>query len=329
MMTSIKQAGSIANKSLRIWAVTDNKPGHQNQTMGLIQALSQYRDVDVNWSSAVSLAKNLISLTKKHKDLKSTSADLLPVLLIGTGHRTHLTLLALKRKFGGRVVIMMSPSLPKKLFDLCFIPRHDQPQKADNVIETLGAINRVMPPEFSLSNSSQHEIQARDSHSGLILVGGPSKHFLWDSLLVAQEIASLISEKPDIQWVVAGSRRTPIDFYEKIKLFSPDIKIKYPEEVSKNWLPEKMREASKIWVTADSISMVYEALTSGAETGVIRLIFDKPTRVTQEIDRLIAEGRVITYSSKNSVDFELINNDLEPLFEADRCAKILLQKFEL
>lgn len=318
---------SKLNKVLRIWAVTDKKPGHQNQTQGLIEALSQYRQVDVTWKSPVPLFKNLqMIFNNKLNNSGEDSHNQLPDLLIGTGHQTHVTLLAMKLSFGGQVVIMMSPSLPVGLFDLCFIPRHDKPNKRSNVVETLGPINRVTP---SL---------ASDINSGLILVGGPSRHFSWDSASVAKKIGTLLAQDTETQWVIAGSRRTPDDLYTELKISYSDAKVILPDVVSSDWLPGKVRQSGKIWVTEDSISMVYESLTSGAETGVIRLANNKVTRVSEEIDRLISEGRLLMNlendnikSVTNSINKaqSMPEKILPAIYEADRCAKVLLQNFNL
>lgn len=324
----MNSATSNQKKPLRIWAVTDNKPGHQNQTMGLIHALSHYRDVDENWMPGVSFAQNIWTSLSKKNGNSSNSQNKIPDLLIGAGHKTHLTLLALRRRFGGRVVIMMSPSLPLNKFDLCFIPRHDKPLKTDNVIETLGPINRIIPATPSFTRRHQHQqLPQRKLETGLILIGGPSRHFLWDSLFVAQLVGSLVAQYHDTQWVIVGSRRTPCECYDALKQYSPDINIVYPDDVSSDWLPEKIHEAGKIWVTEDSISMVYESLTSGAQTGIIRLAYDKETRVTKEIDCLIFEGRVHTTSAKTMI--KIHKKEPAVLYEADRCAKLLLQKFNL
>lgn len=317
----MREASSSRNSVLQVWAVTDNKPGHQNQTKGLIEALSQYRKVDVTWKPLTPLKSNVWAmLTYKLDPSNKGPSHQRPDLLIGTGHQTHVTLLALKNSFGGRVVIMMSPSLPLNLFDLCFIPRHDKPKNRDNTIETLGPINRVTPSS------------SLDSKVGLILVGGPSKHFTWDSSTVAQNIGSLLAQNKDTQWVIAGSRRTPKDFYSELRSSSLDAQVILPDDVSSDWLPETMLQSGKIWVTEDSVSMVYESLTSGAQTGVIRLTREKASRVSEEIDRLILEGRLLVSSdnglakNKNKSKFE---KPLSLLYEADRCAKLLLKKFDL
>ena len=303
---------SRAKSSLTVWAVTDNKPGHQNQVEGLLEALSKYRKVNINWISAISLTKNLWMLLTKRCD-ECTVAS--PDLLLGAGHRTHLTLLALRHCCGGRVVIMMSPSLPLACFDLCFIPRHDNPPEKANVVETLGAINRMIPSQSHLSKT------------GLILLGGSSRHYDWNSEAVINQVLSVIEKNSGVEWIIAGSRRTPDECYKALRSNFPDSMIIHPEKVSTDWLPMKMQETEQIWVTADSISMVYEALTSGAVTGVLRMDYEKPSRVTNEIEHLIAESRVRTLSQINPIVPRMEISST--LYEADRCAKLLLEKMDL
>ena len=92
-----------------------------------------------------------------------------PDLLLGAGHRTHLSLLAARRSRGGKAVVLMQPTLPLYLFDLCLIPEHDGIAPRKNVVLTRGALNRIRPSD------------RQESGQGLLLVGGPSAHFGWDA----------------------------------------------------------------------------------------------------------------------------------------------------
>lgn len=303
------------NDVLNVWVVSDNKPGHYNQTEGLLQALSEYRKVKLERVPLVSLTKAIKMLFFKSCSKLPTEIrlpDLFPDLIMGTGHQTHMSLLAYRRCFGGKVVVMMSPSIPVRFFDLCFIPRHDKPSKRDNVVETLGAINRVIPDD-----------SMRVKDQGLVLLGGPSKHFKWDSKKVIGQIRKLLECNPETKWIIAGSRRTPYVNYEEIRSRFPQAEMVLPDDVSPDWLPAKTLESGQIWVTADSISMIYEALTSGAKTGLLKLDFEKPTRITNEIDRLLDGGRI------RSIDSNSADQSLSPIYEANRCAKLLLEKLGL
>jgi mitochondrial fission protein ELM1 len=298
---------------LKIWALTDNKPGHQNQTAGLIQALSHYRTVETRWIPALPLSKSLRLLLTGHCSEFCPEQEQQADLIIGAGHKTHGGLLALRRCCGGRAIVLMRPSLPLRFFDVCLIPRHDRPPEKDNVIETLGAINRIVPSTF------------RKTRQGLVLLGGTSNHFAWDSQAVLLQLKALFRNQADYQWIIASSRRTPGEIHAAIREQFPDTELVLPESVSGDWLPQHIQESEQVWVTEDSISMIYEALTSGAKTGVLQLPGmegAKKSRVAGEIQRLLAERRVMTLSSVSLDEHETLD-------EADRCARLILEKFDL
>jgi len=303
---------SKTDKKICIWSLSDGKSGHINQTEGLIQALSQYREIELVNMPILSRYKALLMITLKRFAKLNLK---LPDLIIGTGHRTHLSLLAYKRISESRVVIMMSPSLPTYLFDLCLIPRHDKPKVADNIIETMGAINRIIPSTLESPDN------------GLILLGGPSKHYSWDTSHVLKQVETLIVNSDEIQWTIASSRRTPENIKNEINERFPAVTFVLAKETSTEWLPKKMQESGQIWVTEDSVSMVYEALTAGAKTGILRLSVKNQTRVTKEIDRLVSGG----YLSMTPpyTDEGTSQKEFEGLYESDRCSKLLLEKFDL
>ena len=121
-----------------------------------------------------------------------------PWLLVGAGHATHLGLLAARRARGGRATVMMTPDLPKALFDQCIIPEHDQPKPASNVIVTRGSLNRMQV----ISNQSPDR--------GLLMVGGPSRHFHWNHDEVIDQVSRVIRYSPVRHWVLTTSRRTRV-----------------------------------------------------------------------------------------------------------------------
>lgn len=88
------------------------------------------------------------------------------------------------------------------------------------------------------------------------------------------------------------------------------------------WLAEQLSLNGEVWVTEDSVSMLYEALSCGARVGVIKVPRAKPGRVASGIDSLVNEGRVPQPGS-----FQLTSPDAQPLQEALRCAQWLQQKW--
>jgi uncharacterized protein len=173
---------------LVVWRFNDGKAGHDNQTRGLAEALARLRLVETHTLDplppAAALKGWLLGRLPSWRNLPA------PDLLMGAGHRTHFSLLAARRSRGGRVVVLMRPSLPLGLFDLCLIPEHDAPPTRSNVLATRGALNRVQPSA------------TLESDRGLLLIGGPSAHFGWDDAALRQAIMAIVAADPSMQWTL-------------------------------------------------------------------------------------------------------------------------------
>ncbi len=305
-------ASQITN--LVVWFVSDGKPGHENQTRGLIHALGDLIAVESITIPQLSLFQALRAVftrqlpTTVNKDEPRQKPD----LIIGAGHSTHLTLLMARHISGGRCIVLMKPSLPRQLFDLCLIPEHDGIGESNNIITTRGAINTIQP-------SNHH-----DDRCGLILVGGPSKHHGWNEPALLQHIQQLITQSPEINWTLADSRRTPAaGKYALSQLSGDNIHYQPAEKTESNWLPEKLANSAHVWVTEDSMSMIYEALTSGSYVGVIPVPRLKQDRIIRAVSALIESGMVNTPGTNRIEQAEHI----QPLNEAKRCAQIMIDRW--
>jgi len=232
-----------------------------------------------------------------------------PDLILGAGHATHLTMLAARRAQGGRAVVLMKPSLPRRWFDLCIVPEHDNIAPDACTLVTQGALNRVR---------ASHP---RQPDRGLILIGGASPHFEWNNEAIALQIQSILANTPDVQWTLADSRRTPSEFMAKL---SPHPRLQYISHTTTapDWLRDQLEHAATVWVTPDSASMVYEALTAGAEVGVFDLPVNPRSRVGWAIARLVDQQRITRFISWCA--HGKLHPNLQPLAEADRCAQWIL-----
>jgi mitochondrial fission protein ELM1 len=288
----------------RILIISDGKPGHQNQSLGLVEAL-QRLDPSIEFDIEAPLAffDVMASLCK----LKKLSESALTyAIVIGAGHRTHLTVWLRGRQQRAKTLICMKPSLPMGLFDLCIVPQHDHPVEKPNVMATQGVMNRIQPglkqPDF-----------------GLVLIGGPSKHHQWDDTSVVSQLKQMVrddsvSDNPH-HWVLTTSRRTPDTFLPTLAQANLNISVIPHTQTDAGWLPEQLGKADQCWVSEDSVSMIYEALTAGCQVGLLALANQGGGRVVDGVLQLKAEGRVFTLASKNTQA-----NSLGGLAEADRVA---------
>ncbi len=293
--------------------MTDGKPGHQHQVKGLIEALGRLTPLTVHAITIDSQTAGLFN----HLFSRFPPGDGLPDpdLIIGAGHMTHLGLLAARKVRGGHAVVLMQPTtLPIDWFDLCIIPEHDGLPAGDNIIVTKGVLNDIQP-----STNQQTD-------RGLILIGGPSAHHRWDETGILEQIKQVAKSDPKVQWRITDSRRTPERTAKALTTLRYENITHIPAtETSPNWLREELAVAARVWVTEDSVSMVYEGLTSGAAVGLLRVPRRRHSRVTRGIEALVNAGQVTPFA--RWATGQALSRPSEPLCEADRCARLIYERW--
>lgn len=299
-------------KTCVIWRITDGKRGHERQTQGLVQALALMMPVVVTEFEAAPRWSALMHwLAGRFPEGRGKDA---PDLIVGAGHGTHLTMLAAQRAYGGKTVVLMKPSLPLRWFDLCLIPEHDFVVDVSNVLSTRGAINAIQP---SLE---------KDVTLGLILLGGLSAHYHWDEVWLLAQIRHVVTQTPSMKWILTTSPRTPASMLERLhELQLGPLDVVSFQDAPADWLPRQLLRAAQVWVTPDSVSMMYEALTSGAAVGVFDLEGIGSGRVARGVEKLMRDGRVRGYADWQAGRPLPVSH--EEFNEAARCARWIKQNW--
>jgi len=265
-----------------VWAFGDGRTGHENQIRGLVQALAARVPLACHWVDAPPAARLVPDLLQRRFTPAATLPD--PDLLIGAGHATHLALIAARRARGGRSIVLMKPSLPLAWFDLCVIPEHDD-VTGPNVFVSRGALNAL------------HPAARRESNRGLILLGGPSRHHGWSEEGILEQVRALAARATRIRWTVTTSRRTPPETVARLReLVTPNLALVPFEDTTPDWLPARLSRAALAWVSEDSVSMVFEALTAGAATGLLAVPRRGESRVTRAVDLLVRDGLAVPFA---------------------------------
>lgn len=285
---------------MNVRVLSDGKPGHRNQSLGLARDFAEKSEGKVE---VIELSGGLISRIRQACQISDTA----PGVVISAGRKTHIPLLFAKNRLGAKAVVIMRPQLPLGLFDAAILPRHDGVPESEKVILTRGPLNTIAAATSEKKNL------------GVILIGGLSKHFGWDSQTVADACCEIVKARPELDWIMTDSRRTPADFpADQIPAtFHPH------QETEADWLAKTLAPAKVVWVTPDSASMVYEALTAGAAVGLLPLPDARDTRVSRGIQELIDEGMVSSYPGNPSVFSEAA------FHEASRCADTLLKRWKI
>jgi len=295
-----------------IWAFTDGKAGHENQTRGLLAALGKHRPLDIRWIPVPAYSSMLASLIAKRF---LPGADLpTPDYLLGAGHRTHLPMIAARHARGGRSIVLMKPTLPRVWFDLCLIPQHDNTDGA-NVLHTRGALNTVTPG-------------TKDKHKGLILIGGPSRHHSWSEKALLSQIENIVQSDTNIKWTLTTSRRTPPSSTKSLlSLNYSNLQIVPVQKTGREWLPQQLASAAFVWASEDSVSMIYEACTAGAALGLLAVPARRrgTKKIQQGIQMLVRDGLATSFAQWQSKK-QLTAPD-QAFNEAARIADLILEKW--
>ena len=252
-----------------IWRFTDGKPGHERQTAGFVKAFCSLLPCEV-FEIAVKRSSAVRALFGRGIPNAPSGK---PDLLLGAGNACQVPLLSAHKAYGGSSIYFMRPSLPLSWFDLCVIPKHDSPPLRDNILLSEGVLN-----DFDAPTTKQPD-------TGLILLGGPSKHHAWDNAHVMGQVEEILaagqSRSPRLSFRISASRRTPAETRVALEKFR-HAGYQPLEEQDGNWLRTNLASAAEVWVSADSVSMMYEALSSGARLGIV----DVPVRRTDRITNI-------------------------------------------
>lgn len=308
---------------LFVTAFFDGRPGHEKQTRGILNGLAARTKLEISSIQLPSptfgrrIRQWLQYLARFQPNARHRNHAEQTDLILGTGSYTHIPMLILKRRCRAKVVTCMTPDpFLKNRIDLCCIPRHDHPAPADNVLVTDG------PPNTAVN------LAAHDDNCGLILVGGIDvKSHHWDSRDTMSRIDTLIRQDKRV-WTISSSPRTPADMIELLEAYSQnhsDVTFFRAEDTPQGWIETEYNRNTTVWVTADSVSMLYEALTAGCKVGVLPVRWKrKNNKFKTGIDHLVKNGHIRTY------DIWAAGNPpptSPPLDEAGRCASEILKKW--
>lgn len=269
-----------------VWRFLDGKRGHENQTAGLVHALAKRRPLLCH---DIAVPSRMVRTRQWFSGRQMQTFELPdPDLVIGAGNATQFPLLTARRIRGGRAVVLMKPTLPLRWFDLCVVPEHDEPEANNNVLTTRGVLN-------TMYNHCE-----KDPDRGLVLIGGPSRHHDWNDAALFAALNEIASGEPSMTWTIVSSRRTlPATAAALGTLPSTNTTLMHFEKTDPTWLPRTLATAKQVWVTEDSVSMVYEALTAGAATGILPVPRRGDSRVSRAVDTLLGEGAVVSFASWN------------------------------
>ncbi|MCY3743855.1 MAG: ELM1/GtrOC1 family putative glycosyltransferase [Candidatus Poribacteria bacterium] len=299
---------------MKVVILSDNKPGHYKQSLGIVEKLSES---ETEWLTVefrrkwrdnllrvfmcifggtplpISLIHTLLRWSLTAETYNALTAFRPADIILSTGSSVAAVNLLLGRLLGAKTVTCRRPSpLGVRNFDLAILPMfswHGKRDK-DNVCKTVGVPNPISPDTL---NSEQkrliQKLNLPDCPRIGLLIGGADRHETITSTDAEQlsEICQTVAIEMNAQILVTTSRRTPTEVTAHLAstlkhsawcplFIEPDT----PSELADPY-QAILALSDLLIVTADSFTMVCEAASSGHPVIVLTLSRDtvrKPKR---------------------------------------------------
>lgn len=238
-----------------------------------------------------------------------------PALAVGCGRQAALATRILGAR-GTRVVQVLDPRLPTRLWDLVVAPAHDG-LHGDNVITLAGSLHPVDDAWLAHGRAAFPDIATLPSPRIVVLLGGPSAHagFGIADFEALMSATGAMAAREGGSLLVTASRRTPATVRNALRARPcPCPTLAWGDDGDgANPYAGMLAWADRIACSADSVNMLSEACATR-----VPVLVQRPEAVRGRprgfIDDLLARGRIRPLGS-GVEDF-----DARPLRETARVA---------
>ncbi len=272
---------------MNILVIKDDKPGHYNQTEGLVLILKEiypnsnieYIDIEIKNKITRKILRFFLNrLPKLFKDIKSfrylkyfykkfSIPEIKPDLIISTGGNTSNYNAWLALAYGSENLLNGAlRGLKEELFTYVTTVI-DLGHKNQIILDVApNTITKEKLLEKSIEFSKLHNLDINQKYYSL-LIGGDGAGYkyndkFYDDLI---DFVEKVSKEKNIKWLITTSRRTPLEIEnkleEELKNYSTYF-VSYNRKEEKILLPF-LGLSEAIFVTEESSSMISEAISSG------------------------------------------------------------------
>jgi mitochondrial fission protein ELM1 len=225
-------------------------------------------------------------------------AEPLPGLVIGCGGAGARVAAALRRP-GVKVVAVQNPRMAAEKFDLVLAARHDG-ITGPNVIVTRTALHRVTQARLAAEADIWRPVFAHLRRPVVaVLLGGSNGRYRFD-VKVAADLADGLAAmivRDKVSVVITPSRRTAPEVVDMLRAGLDPEHSWIWDGTGENPYFGMLGLADAVVVTADSVSMVSEAVATPVPVFLVRLP-GRSARIGAFMDALVADGRVRDFAGR-------------------------------
>ena len=274
--------------------LSDGKPGHVNQSIALARGLGlDYKIVEISfpsrWSKGSTYVLDRLGVYSSGAFRRGTLPDTNVDLVIGAGSTTYYAVKTLAKRWQAKSVAILAPRGYRSTFTLEIAPTYDRPTAALHAVKTPVNLSWMSPEDVEEAieafPASRSSVEAPIG----VAIGGDSAASSLSPETVRGWLEQIVALFPERERWVTTSRRTSPAVESVIRKFPFDYAHFFSESVY-NPTPVFWRLCDRVFVTADSASMVSEAAScGGAYLEVLRPSYRKPrNKFVALVDALVA-----------------------------------------
>ena len=258
----------------RIWVLLGHRKGDNNQLLALAQGLGlPFETRSLRYNQLRRLPKSILgeSLISVLPEARRSLEPPWPDLVLGIGHRSVPVGRYIRQASGGRTKIVQlgNPRLDPQHFDLVITMPQYGLRSAGNVLRLPLAMASPHPEEKATAEELDY-LDALPRPHRLMVMGGANRFWRVDAGDVAKAAETLMSrsERDGGTMIAVGSPRTTNDVAAAVAEAVAGTRHKFVTGNMPRYLC-LLQDADEIHVTADSVSMLSEAIFTGKPVGMI------------------------------------------------------------
>jgi len=246
----------------KILIISDNKPGHLNQSIAFCKLKNINFDIlELDTSRKIyktlSYVLDFFSFYINLFQLKPKNHDYLAV--VSTGSFTYYANKYISKKLNIKsIAIMLPKGFRYKDFDYIIAQEHDNPKPFSNII--------IIPLNLSINNPFGYIKKSTIKSVGIIL-GGNNRIFSMNRNDIKDSLDEIYSNYPNHLKYITTSRRTPAEIDTLLKEYKFDYEIIYSKNNKINPISDFINVCDELYISIDSTSMLSEA-RAGSEANI-------------------------------------------------------------
>lgn len=338
-----------AAQEINVWILSDGRPGHYNQSRGIIEALKLLHPVKIEWLDIymkTGFCRELLKTFLHHGDrplpwfiLRAcyklpNLPNHRPDLIVSAGGKTSFLNVAMARRFRCKNIFIGSlRGLWDGHFSAVLTIEPIIGAKRNIVLDI--APTTIRPDEVTAAGLGFRQQKGLEGASlWAMIIGGEGAGYTYEEEDWSQLAAAMVdlADKNHIRWLLTTSRRTGADVEAQLQKILPAKiladSVWYATEPKKVMF-DYLGASELVFCTEDSMSMIAESIASGSAVITLSPRNKNPEKRYSEALQRYADKFLISRLNIESVESSLLKKnirDLKPLTVATD--KLLAEKLK-